>query len=171
MKITVIPDKLLVNDVDLSHAGPPALFETILESVGRIVAIGPPAPIGHRNNQAWLFDDLGLALTEHHASCRVSAFSIILEPEHAYRKTRSRYSDRLTVCGVSVQTGMLANDFAERSETTFRSHLGHSLVFDGDVSSIDIATYSALTSSGKKSRRRLISSISIGFHDAHLPSE
>ncbi|HMP04551.1 MAG TPA: hypothetical protein PKC45_18845 [Gemmatales bacterium] len=127
---------------------------------------GPqPAPYGHRNNILHYYDEAGLLLREHHATCLISSIDIVLEPARWYFPTRFAYAGRVMVCGVSVIAEMEFRDFARQCEIEFHPHLGHAWYVDGDRISIQIEVY--FPARKRKADMGLISVIAVGFVGAH----
>ena len=138
-----------------------------LGSPDRDVELGPPAPYGHRNNRAIFYDSFGLFLTEHHFSRLIDSVGIVLDSEHAYRKPLRAFSGELVVCDVSMTQGMRPDEFLAQCGVPFRGHLGHSLVYDAENISIDIDYFHELTKSGRKSKKKKIAVVTVGFTNAH----
>lgn len=171
MKISCTVSSVSFNGVTLHCGTPLDQYRFVLGEPSRTDDLGPPAPFGHRNNQVHFYDDLGVFLAEHHLTRLIEGVGIVLDADHAYRQPRANFGGELVVCGVRVEQGMRPEAFLEQCAVPFRWHLGHSMVFDAAKLSIDIDTYAEKTRSGRNSRRRQISVVSIGFKNAHLLSE
>jgi hypothetical protein len=171
MNIDVSLMALTINERSFDRGVPLQQFESALGPPDRVDDGPVPAPVGHRNNQIWFWDNLGIFANEHHSSRLIQGVGVVIDLDHAYRKPLKSYSGTILVCGVPIETGMEPQTLLENCSVDFRWHLGHSLVYDAERLSIDIDTFSLLTKSGRKSKRRQICVVSVGFRNAHLSQE
>ncbi len=142
-------------------------FVKILGQPSRVFSGKTPAPVGHRNNHLHFYDDLGLYLHEHHATYLIGGVCVVFEPGEAFFPTTEPFTGELYVAGQLIQRGMTPKEILAASPLPLRGHLGHSLVVDGERFSFDIETYALKTPSGRKSTKRLLSQVSIGFKNSH----
>lgn len=96
---------LRIDETLFTAAVPVRTFETLLGATARTVAAGPPAPVGHRNNQFHYFDDLGLTLIEHHATWLIECVVITLCCDQHVHSPRRSFPGRLTVADRPVHSG------------------------------------------------------------------
>ena len=167
MRIEITPTHLCIDGHVYARGLDRANYVTQFGEPDRDVELGPPAPFGHKNNRALFYDSWGIFLAEHHYSCLIQSVGIVLDREHAYRKSQHAFSGDLVVCGVAMSQGMRPDEFLARCDVPFRRHLGHSLVYDAENLSIDIDYFHELTKSGRKSRKTKIAVVSVGFANAH----
>jgi hypothetical protein len=92
----------VLNGVEITGQRPVGDFHSILGKPSRILAAGPPAPPGHRNNQIHFYDDDGLYLNEHHYTYAIRAINFVLWREEAIHKPTAELAGGLTVGGVPV---------------------------------------------------------------------
>lgn len=123
------------------------------------------APYGHRNNIAYLFDEHGIVLTEHHATRLIQAVYFILIPAGSRYKTDKAFSGGLSVLNTPVRAGMRFDEFGSRCEFDFTAHLGHAWFLDSDCISIQFEVKS--TRGRKGLERGLVQYICVGFRGAH----
>jgi hypothetical protein len=165
MRIDVDLQSISINRYEFEHACPLSSFEGVLGLPSRTYCGNPP--FGHRNNQIYYFDESGLYLIEHHATFLISSIAIVFVPDAAPFCPFRPFTGQLVVGNMEIRSGMGPRDFPANCSISFRTHLGYSLVADGERISIDISTVALRTKSGRKSRQRQISYVSIGFRDAH----
>jgi len=169
MHIDVSLDALTINGNLFTEGVPLDRYVAVLGTPARTAAPGAPAPYGHRNNQLHFFDNAGLYVNEHHLTCLIQAVDIILAKETHFPTTHL-FHGTLLVCGMPLRAGMSERELLEAGQdcvVRFRNHLGRSWVADGERIAIDMDTYAERTPSGRKSRRRWLSYVSVGFREAH----
>lgn len=105
-------DGLVLNGRLFQAPVEPSEYIRILRNPVRVVEPSPAAPYGHRNNQIHLFDELGLYLIGHHATCLVGAVVFVLWSEEATFKPGRAFSGELTIGGVRFFPGMTESDFS-----------------------------------------------------------
>src|SRR5690242_9692014 len=85
--------------ISVSHDLRPSFNGTVIESSPSVpqlhALLGPPnlvnsgpipAPVGHRNNQRHIYNDLGICFIEHHHTRRLTCCSIVFD-------TKSRWAE------------------------------------------------------------------------------
>jgi len=160
-------DGVVINGVRINRGEVLQAYERNLGSPSRSEMPGTPPPYGRRNNVLHFYDDLGLFLREHHATCLIDGIDFLFEPDKCHFPTASHYSGSLRVFGVEVRRGMLFAEFAARCEVSFTKHLGHAWFTDGERVSIQ---FEACTSKGKRpAQRDVMSALSVGFLGAGRP--
>lgn len=127
----------------------------------------PPlrAPYGHRNNVAYLFDEHGLVLTEHHATYLIQAIYFIFEPADSRYRTQNFFSGDLSVLNTPIRAGMRFEEFGSQCGRNFTSHLGHAWFLDSEGISIQ---FEVKKSKGKRGLEKgVIQYLCVGFRGAH----
>ena len=95
-----INGELFREDVSLEH------YSRILGSPSRIDEGKLPAPYGHRNNRAYLFDDQGIYLTEHHATRLIESVNFVFDVTDAVIRTTHPFAGSLTIFDQELRVGM-----------------------------------------------------------------
>jgi hypothetical protein len=85
-------------------------YQDVLGPPSRTIDAGPPAPVGHRNNQAHVFDSEGLYLTEHHASRLIESVNFVLDPADSPFPIEGAFGGNLKVDGQLIRAGMPERD-------------------------------------------------------------
>jgi hypothetical protein len=107
--------RFVLNGVEITGQRPVSDFHLILGKPTRILAAGPPAPPGHRNNQIHFYDDAGLYLNEHHYTYTVGAITFVLWRDEAIHKPTTELKGGLTVGGVHVQAALTERELLASS--------------------------------------------------------
>ena len=112
--VAIGPDQLCINGVAFDRPVPPSDFFEILGTPSRSGDFyTKPAPYGFRNNQLHMFDALGIALNEHHASRLVGDVAILFDIAEAIHPTMTPFTGILTIAGRSIQSGTLEKEISE----------------------------------------------------------
>ena len=168
-EICIRPPRVELNGQPLGTAEPVAAFHALLGPPDRIVPAGSPAPVGHRNNHIHFYDRLGITLSEHHYTYQIQGMTAVLSLE-ATHPTRELFTGRLHLGGVELSPGALERDLGS-SSLTFTSWLSgrwfaHVSAESGRRVSIAVRTQGPRLKSGRRSKKRVILDISLGFdHD------
>jgi hypothetical protein len=85
-------------------------YEEVLGAPSRTFAAGPPAPVGHQNNQVHVFDAEGIYLTEHHASRLIESVNFIFDPADSPFSIWGAFRGSLRVDGHQFQPDMVETD-------------------------------------------------------------
>ena len=80
VQAVVTSDGLMINGHRLYGQVMLNRYEEAFGRPTRSFPAGPPAPVGHRNNQVHVFDTKGIYLTEHHASRLIQSVNFVLDP-------------------------------------------------------------------------------------------
>jgi hypothetical protein len=157
-------DHLILNGELLVEACPPSLFHNLLGPPSRIVAAGPPAPYGHRNNQIHVYDSLGIFLNEHHHTYAIEAVSFVLWPEESHFALLSPFSRRLALGSLHVAVGFDERHLSESGLPLWQMVAG-SWNAKGQVY-VSVETKGRRLPSGRRSKARSVATISVGLrHD------
>lgn len=170
MRIELSLAGLSIDGVTFDRGLPLESYSLVIGPPSRTISPGPPAPCGHRNNQIHFYDEIGIYLNEHHATFLIKEVNVLLAPEHTRFPTKEPFLGDVVVCNLVIRRGMNENEFLQlsaKSSVQFRHHLGHSWYIENSLYAIDIDTFAALSPSGRKSRRRYLSSAAFGFRGAH----
>jgi hypothetical protein len=156
----------------LHVAQPVATFHSLLGEPTRILPAGPPAPFSHRNNHIHYYDHLGVTLNEHHYTYQIQCVRFILNTADAIHPTSEPFSGNLLLGGVRLRAG---DAESELKGTTIPLSSRLAGVWSGDVLSgpahghrinITIDTMGRKLPSGKRSKKRLITTVSLSLeHD------
>ena len=167
MIIEVTPKCIQINTFAFSTPQFGSAFAEVLGTPSRVVALGDPAPFGHRNNHALFYDDVGLYLLEHHATRLIQAIVFVFAHEHAILRPLRDFRDTVSLFGVAVEHPMLAREFAAKCPRPFEGVLG-SIYVDCEFGTVVLPTYAERTRSGRTSSRRYITEVSVGFEGSHI---
>jgi hypothetical protein len=107
---TVTLDALVLNGTTFVREQPLNAFIAVLGQPTRVIDPKPPAPLGHRNNQIHMYDDLGLYLTENHATRLIGQVAFVLWPEESPFRPLKAFHGELTVGDVRFWPGMPLKD-------------------------------------------------------------
>lgn len=100
-------DGITVNGLSLSAPFLPSRFDEVIGLSPRIYKGSVPAPAGHRNNWRYLYDGIGVRLTDQHDTGCVDEIEIYTKVPSRPKEfqPRSPFIGILTVLGVSVDDG------------------------------------------------------------------
>lgn len=135
-------------------------YQDILGLPSRTVDAGPPAPVGHRNNQVHVFDSEGIYLTEHHASRLIESVNFVFDPADSPFPIEGAFSGNLEIDGQSIRAGMPEGDIES-------AHLTRDL--PGEYSMklkhcwIGISAQGRRDSRGKRRKPRYVVRVSVCF--------
>jgi hypothetical protein len=110
VKAVVAADGLTINGQVFDKKLPLERYQEVLGSPSRTIDAGPPAPVGHRNNQVHVFDSEGIYLTEHHASRLIESVNFVFDPADSLFPIEGTFGGHLEVDGQSIRAGMLERD-------------------------------------------------------------
>lgn len=155
-----------LNGARIAEALPPTDLYRLIGRSSRVKESGEPAPYGHRNNQAHIYDDLGLYFIEHHYTFLVSSISFVFEPAE-WRPTLAierAFSGDLIVGNHAIVRGMNERELL-KSSVPFRQLLGGWWRAALGAYSIHADATGHRLRSGKRSRSRMIVAVHIGWPD------
>jgi hypothetical protein len=134
----------------------------------RVVDPAPPAPVGHRNNQIHVYDDLGLYFHEHHWTRLAEDLVFAFWPEEeCYVFTpRRAFSGHLKLRDYLVPTGPSESQVIHDCPIPFEEWIsGHWRAESGRFS-VGMLAKGARLRSGRRSKRRSVVSIDVSWpHD------
>lgn len=162
-------DALVLNGVTIVEAIAPATIHDLLGNPSRIVAAGPPAPYGHRNNHIHVYDSLGIYFNEHHHTRLLEGMSFVYWPEEegfAFTPAAA-FSGSLQVADYEIPVQVSERELFARCDLPIERVLGGHWAVDGTIF-IDFETKGAKLKSGRRSAARRLVRVSIGWaHDPH----
>jgi hypothetical protein len=113
-------------------AHPASDFRAVLGEPTRVIAAGPPAPVGHRNNQIHIYDSLGIYFNEHHYTYLLSAVTFLLDPDSSSFQLTTPFSGSLLLGDLSISTPFPERDLAS-SGLPFVQRLSGSWALNDDT--------------------------------------
>ena len=115
-----------INGTPIETAPTVAELHAIIGTPSRVVELGPPAPVRHRNNQAHVYDELGLEFREHHYTRRIIEGTIVFWPGEYFpeRTPRAAFAGTLNLAGQVVPAYPELIDFLKKSPIRFRPFVG-----------------------------------------------
>ncbi len=157
-------DGLLLNDRMFRSPVPPSEFAAVLGTPARIADPSPPAPYGHRNNQLYLFDEIGLYLIEH-STRLVDGVVFVLWLEESVFEIAREYTGDPSLGGRRFFPGAMESDYA-----------GGTILFEGPVLGqwrakgdgvwIGLEAKGIRQPNGRRGKRRRFASMSVCFTPA-----
>jgi hypothetical protein len=151
---------LILNEVLFNSKTVLNYYETVLGASSRTVEAGQPAPAGHRNNQVHIFDDIGIYVTEHHASGLIESVNFVFNPSEIPFPIGHGFSGDLTLFGFPVQAHTTENDVLAEP---FRKDLPGEYSVAGEHCRVLVSLIGRRTSSGKRSKPRYVVRVSACF--------
>lgn len=145
---------LIKSKVELYH------FRPILGCPSRTIEAGGPAPAGYRSNLVHLFDDIGVYLTEHHATCLIESINFVFETSESIFAIAQPFAGSVTVCGVPIVKGM---EEAELPLTLCQRYLAGRYEIAGGQCTVSIRTEHMRTARRRRSRKRYVTSVSVSL--------
>jgi hypothetical protein len=140
----------------------------MLGSPSRVVAAGPPAPAGHRNNHIHIYDDLGIRLNEHHYTFRLQEIACSFECEEPlYPFTpRSSFSGEFWIDQQRLPQGGPSAVFVDRCPIPLEPRIGGSWSWQLRDFYLGLHCRGPRLRSGRRSKQRVIVDISLSWpHD------
>jgi hypothetical protein len=167
------PSYVVINGLRIDTAPPVGELLHVIGTPTRVYTGLQPAPVGHRNNHLHIFDALGVYVYEHHYTRRaddVSIAQVVGERPFEF-PPNTPFRGRLRFNGTEMPLRATEAEFLEampRNLTrSIQEFAGHSYCeFDGF--SIFFDARGPRLRSGRRSKRRLVVSVSISWpHDPH----
>src|SRR3954447_9517669 len=120
----------------------------------RVVALGPRAPVRHRNNQAHVYDELGLEFREHHYTRRIIEGTIVFWPEEYFpdHAPLAAFAGTLNLAGYVVPPHQELAAFLRQSPVRFRLLLGGLLLAKRGEFCVGIDSKGEKLPSGRRSK-------------------
>lgn len=162
MSVTAVieSDRFELNGRALEHSQPVQTMYQLLGPSGRIVAAGPAAPIGHRNNQIHLYDRVGLYLNEHHFTYQIEAITFVLWREEATFTIDNDFDGELKVGGIPVSPG-ITESLMLKSAIPFISRIRGTWQFESGGVWVGFETKGQRLPSRRRSKSRRLVSLSV----------
>ena len=99
-------DGLWINGMLIDKKQPLEHYRPALGGPSRTIDAGPPAPVGHRNNQVHVFDSLGIYLTEHHGSRLIESVNFVFDSSHSPFPIENPYDGEVEVKGQRLRANL-----------------------------------------------------------------
>jgi hypothetical protein len=110
IKAAVTLQGLVINDHLFSRQVGLTPYIAALGSPSNTIDAGPPAPVGHRNNQVHVFDPIGIYVTDHHASRLIESVNFIFDAAESPFPIAHCFGGSLEIAGLSIHADMSVND-------------------------------------------------------------
>lgn len=153
-------ERFTLNDAPFVEAALVEAFCDVLGPPSRVIDPTPPAPVGHRNNQIHMYDELGLYLNEHHYTYTVCSVTFVLWPEEAPFQPVRPFGGQLTLGDLRVAPGISESEILDCS-IPFRQFLGGSWSAAGGDLWIGFDSIGRKGRSGRRGRKRLVTTLSV----------
>jgi hypothetical protein len=88
-------------------------YRSILGDPSRVHEYGPPAPYGHSNNKAIIYDHLGIYLFQHHKRLLIRGVAIVFDCNISRLALGNPYRGQLTFWEVSLTNTPHKEEFPE----------------------------------------------------------
>lgn len=171
VEVEVRLDGIIISGHPISEAVQPSWLHRVLGIPDRIVDPAPPAPIGHRNNQIHVYDDLGLYFHEHHWTRLAEDLVFVFWPEeerYAFTPRRA-FSGHLKLRDYLVPTGASESELIRECPIPFDEYLSGQWRAESGRFSVGMVSKGAKLRSGHRSKRRRVVSIDVSWpHDPWL---
>jgi hypothetical protein len=122
------------------------------------IEAGPPAPVGHRNNQVHVFDRIGIYLTEHHSTRLIESVNFIFDTTDSPFPIEHAFSGVIDLFGTEIRAGMQESDLAG-----LKQDLPGEYSLKGDRCWIGVSTMGRKGRDGKRRKPRLVVRVSVCF--------
>ena len=153
------PEGLALNSELFNAKIPVDGYRNALGTPSQTIEAGGPAPAGHRNNQVHVFDDVGVYLTEHHATQLIESVNFVLDASESLFPLDQAFNGSLTVLDMALD--------AKTKEEELSSLFQRDLPGDYSVAAgkcwVSINAVGRRTPSGKRSKPRYVVSVSVCF--------
>lgn len=143
---------VLKGELPLEHYLP------VLGPPDRSFGAGDPAPAGFRNNQVHAYDNLGIYLTEHHATRLIQSVNFVFDCAKCPFEMQKPYLGELRINATPFRVGMSAR---ELHLNQFQSDLPGEYHLETADYWVGISTAARRTKSGSRSKVREIKRVSI----------
>lgn len=174
IEVATDPPRVVIDGLTIVSAPTVEKLHVVLGRPGRIESGETPAPVGHRNNQIHIYDQLGLVFHEHHYTRRAESIWCWFEVEdRRYRFTpHESFRGHLLFDGVEMPFGGLETSFLDFSPFHFVRELGDVWNFAFDGFGIFVHSRGPFLPSGRRSKVRRITDVSISWpHDNRAVAE
>jgi hypothetical protein len=154
----VTADGLAISGYVFDKKLPLERYQGVLGAPSRTIAVGPPAPAGHRNNQVHIFDAEGIYLTEHHASRLIESVNFIFNPADSPFPIESAFCGSLKIDGNQLLPNMPEADL---HATLFARDLPGEYSVKYKNCWVGVSAKGRRDSSGKRRRPRYVVRVSV----------
>ena len=168
VEVEVRLDGIIIGANPLPEAVQPAWLHGVLGIPDRVVDPASPAPVGHRNNQIHVYDDLGLYFHEHHGTRLAMDLVFVFWPEeerYAFTPRRA-FSGHLKLHDYLVPVGASESQLIHESPIPFQEYLSGHWRAGSERIAVGMVSKGAKLRSGRRSMRRRVVSIDVSWpHD------
>ena len=168
VEVEIQPDGIIINGRPIPEVVHPPWLHEILGIPDRIDDSASPAPVGHRNNQIHVYDDLGLYFHEHHWTRLAEDLVFVFWPEEQCHRfaPRRAFSGHLQLRDYLVPAGASESEFVRDCPMPFDRWLAGSWRAGTDRFRVGMNSKGAKLKSGRRSQRRRVVSIDVSWpHD------
>lgn len=168
--------------IDVSHELRPSFDGTVIASAPSVQQLhalfGPPslvssgptlAPVGHRNNQRHIYNNLGICFVEHHHTRRLMGCSIVFRADSRWAVAdgvSAPFSGALEIAGQPLSIHTDLQSFFRACPITFSPTMLGWLQAEHDGFSIILTMEGAKLPSGHRSRKLQMVNIELSWpHD------
>jgi hypothetical protein len=168
VEVEVRLDGIIISGHPIPEAVPPPWLHGVLGIPDRVVDPAPPAPVGHRNNQVHVYDDLGLYFHEHHWTRLAMDLVFVFWPEEeSYAFTpRRAFSGHLKLHDYLVPVAASESQFIRACPIPFEEYLSGHWRAGSERFAVGMVSKGDKLRSGRRGARRRIVSIDVSWpHD------
>ena len=168
VEVEIRLDGITINGRPLPEAVHPPWLHGVLGIPDRVVDPAPPAPVGHRNNQVHVYDDLGLYFHEHHWTRLAMDLVFVFWPEEeGYAFTpRRAFSGHLKLLSYLVPAEASESQFMRECPIQFEEYLSGHWRAGREPFAVGMVSKGTKLRSGRRSTRRRVVSIDVSWpHD------
>jgi hypothetical protein len=161
-------DGIIIRGHRIPEAVPATWLHGVLGIPDRVIDPAPPAPIGHRNNQIHVYDDLGLYFHEHHWTRLAMDLVFVFWPEEegfAFTPRRA-FSGHLRLYDYLVPVESSESQLIRKCSIPFEESLSGHWRAESERFSVGVVSKGAKLRSGRRSTSRRVVSIDVSWpHD------
>lgn len=161
VEVILSTETFTMNGVSFRDAVEPGKVYEVLGKPSRIIEAGDkPAPVGHRNNQFHVYDQLGMYLNEHHHTGLIEAVTLVMHIPLAVADFETTFRGYLEFGDILTFPGVWEKLLKETS-IPFTCELRRSWSAQGKGFSIWVMTKPRKLPDGRRTRDRYISTITV----------
>jgi hypothetical protein len=157
-----------VNSFRIIKAPSVAEMHAVLGKPSRIDSGEKPAPVGHRNNQIHIYDELGITFQEHHFTKLVLCVQCWFQtndPEYRFTPQHD-FTGRLIIDGIQMPSGGNVQLFLANSPLILSDGFGGTWRYNEGDFDILVSSRGKLLPSKRRSKIKEITSIALSWpHD------
>ena len=168
VEVEIRLEGIVISGHPIPAAVQPSWLHEMLGIPDRIVDPAPPAPVGHRNNQIHVYDDLGLYFHEHHWTRLAEDLVFVYWPEEeCYDFTpHQAFSGHLKLRDYFVPAGASESQFIRECPIPFEEYLSAHWRAESGRCLVGMVSKGAKLRSGRRSKRRRVVTIDVSWpHD------